>query len=113
MAPMSGCYGYDLQGAYSSKRDSIPMRMHMHKTAADFFPRMCILLLKCEVSSNTKNKGKVLLVYNIFCNTIGHETRNINLISITKLTINKRKKEIRVTEVYRNIHYYTNRMNCY
>ena len=114
MAPMSGCYGYDLQGACSSKRESIPMRMHMHKTAAVFFfPRGCILLLKCEVSSNTKNKGKVLLVYNIFCNTIGHETRNINLISITKLTINKRNKEIRETEVYRNIYYCTNRINCY
>ena len=91
---------------------------HAHAHAQDcsrffFLPRRCILLLKCEVSSNTKNKGKVLLVYNIFCNTIGHETRNINLISITKLTINKRNKEIRVTEVYRNIYYCTNRINCY
>ena len=46
MAPMSGCYGYDLQAACSSKRESIPMRMHMHKTAADFFPAEVYFVVK-------------------------------------------------------------------
>lgn len=36
MAVTFGCYGYGLQRAYSWKRASIPMLMHMHKIAADF-----------------------------------------------------------------------------